>query len=65
MLEGVRTARKAGAATIGLTNEKGGALRNLVDLCLLVPSTDTQRVQECHLAVGHVLCDLIEASLFG
>jgi D-sedoheptulose 7-phosphate isomerase len=51
--------------TIGFTNEKGGKLKGLVDLCLQVPSTDTQRVQECHLAVGHVLCDLIESSLFG
>ena len=65
VLEGVKAARKAGAASIGFTNEKGGKLKGLVDLCLNVPSTDTQRVQECHLAVGHVLCDLIEASLFG
>jgi D-sedoheptulose 7-phosphate isomerase len=65
VLEGVRAARKAGATTIGFTNEKGGKLKRLVDLCLNVPSTDTQRVQECHLAVGHVLCDLIESALFG
>ena len=65
VLEGVKSARKAGAATIGFTNEKGGKLKPLVDLCLCVPSTDTQRVQECHLAVGHVLCDLIESSIFG
>ncbi len=65
VLAGVRAARKAGAATIGFTNEKGGKLKGLVDLCLQVPSTDTQRVQECHLAVGHVLCDVIETSLFG
>jgi D-sedoheptulose 7-phosphate isomerase len=65
VLQGIRTARKIGATTIGLTNEKGGKLKGLVDLCLRVPSTDTQRVQECHLAVGHVLCDIIESSMFG
>ncbi len=65
VLAGVRAARKAGAKTVGFTNEKGGKLKGLVDLCLLVPSTDTQRVQECHLAVGHVLCDVIESALFG
>ena len=65
VLEGVKAARKAGAATVGFTNEKGGKLKGRVDLCLCVPSKDTQRVQECHLAVGHVLCDLIESSLFG
>ena len=65
VLEGVKAARKAGAVTIGFTNEKGGKLKGLVDRCLCVPSTDTQRVLECHLAVGHVLCGLIESSLFG
>jgi D-sedoheptulose 7-phosphate isomerase len=65
VLEGIRTARKIGATTIGLTNEKGGKLKGIVDLCLRVPSTDTQRVQECHMAVGHILCDIIESSMFG
>ena len=65
ILEGVKAARRVGATTIGFTNEKGGALKKKVDLCLCVPSTDTQRVQECHLAVGHVLCGIIESSLFG
>ena len=61
----MKTARKIGATTIGLTNEKGGKLKGIVDLCLRVPSTDTQRVQECHMAVGHILCDIIESSMFG
>lgn len=65
VIQGIRTAKKLGAVTIGLTNEKGGKLKGLVDLCLRVPSTDTQRVQECHMAVGHILCDIIESSLFG
>jgi D-sedoheptulose 7-phosphate isomerase len=65
VLEGIKAAKKIGATTIGLTNEKGGKLKGLAELCLRVPSTDTQRVQECHMAVGHVLCDIIEASMFG
>ncbi len=65
VLAAVRRARKAGAVTIGLTGEKGGRLRGAVDACLCVPSTDTQRVQECHIAVGHILCGLIEDELFG
>jgi len=65
VLEGVKQAKKAGAVTIGFTNEKGGKLKGLVDLCLQVPSTDTQRVQECHLTVGHIVCDIIESSMFG
>jgi D-sedoheptulose 7-phosphate isomerase len=65
VLEAVKAARKIGAVTVGLTNEKGGKLKPLVDLCLCVPSTDTQRVQECHMTVGHILCDIIESSMFG
>ena len=65
VLEGIKTAKKIGATTIGLTNEKGGKLKGLAELCLRVPSTDTQRVQECHMAVGHILCDIIESSMFG
>jgi D-sedoheptulose 7-phosphate isomerase len=65
VLEAVKRAKKAGAVTIGFTNEKGGKLKGLVDLCLCVPSTDTQRVQECHITVGHIVCDIIESSMFG
>jgi len=65
VLEAVRRAKKLGATAIGFTNEKGGKLKGLVDLCLQVPSTDTQRVQECHMAVGHVVCDIVESTLFG
>jgi len=65
VLEAMKTAKKIGVTRIGLTNEKGGKLKGMVDLCLRVPSTDTQRVQECHMAVGHILCDIIESSMFG
>jgi len=65
VIEGVKRARKAGAVTIGLTGGKGGKLRGAADLCLCVPSEDTPRIQECHITVGHILCDLIESSLFG
>ena len=65
VLAGVKAAKKAGAFTIGFTNDTGGKLKNAVDLCLRVPSTDTQRVQECHLATGHVVCGIVEALLFG
>jgi D-sedoheptulose 7-phosphate isomerase len=65
VIEGVRRARKAGAVTIGFAGENGGKLRKAADLCLCVPSRETPRVQECHIAVGHVLCDVIESALFG
>ncbi len=64
VLAGVKAAKRAGAFAIGFTNEKGGKLKGAVDLCLQVPSTDTQRVQECHLATGHVVCGILEQLLF-
>ncbi len=65
VIEGVRRARRIGALTIGLTGADGGRLRRIADICLRVPSTETPRIQECHIAVGHALCEVIESSLFG
>jgi D-sedoheptulose 7-phosphate isomerase len=65
VIEAVRSARKAGALVYGFTNETGGKLKGLADLCLQVPSTCTQHVQECHITVGHILCDLVDRQLFG
>ena len=60
----VRTAREMGVTTIGLTGRDGGDLAGLVDMALIIPSDDTQRIQEAHIAVGHIVCDLIERELF-
>ena len=46
---------------IGMTGGNGGALREESDLLLAVPSSITARVQEAHLLIGHMLCDLVEA----
>ena len=59
----IEAARDMGIATIGLTGETGGAMSNLCDLCIRVPSTSTPRVQEMHIAVGHSICEWIEAAL--
>ena len=64
VIAALKAAKKIGAVTIGFTNEHGGKMKKMVDHCLTVPSRDTQRVQECHIAVGHVLCECIEDSLF-
>ncbi len=60
VVEAVRAAKGLGLVTIGLTGEGGGALKQLVDHCVRVPSKDTPRVQECHLFVGHLWCEMIE-----
>lgn len=63
VLAAVEAARKLGAKTIGLTGETGGKLTALVDLCFRVPSEETPRIQEAHIAVAHVICELVEAEL--
>ena len=63
VVRGVRKAKSLGLATIGLAGE-GGTLTGLVDFAIVVPSRDTQRIQEAMLAVEHILCDLTERALF-
>ncbi|MGH2363409.1 MAG: D-sedoheptulose-7-phosphate isomerase [Chloroflexota bacterium] len=60
VIQAARTARALGLATLGFTGAGGGQLRDNLDLWLCVPSADTPRVQEAHMAAAHVLCDLIE-----
>ncbi len=61
VLEAVKTAKTMGLKTIGLTGRGGGPLAGLVDHALVVPSDNTQRIQESHITIGHILCELIEA----
>lgn len=61
VVAGIETARDAGALTVGLTGSGGGRLADLCDVTLAMPSGDTPRVQEAHILIGHILCDLIES----
>lgn len=65
VLEAVREARERGLRTIALTGRGGGKLAPAVDVAIVVPSDDTQRIQEAHIVVGHTLCELVEEELFG
>lgn len=60
----VKKAKTLGVTTIGLTGESGGKLNDLCDRILKVPSNDTPRIQESHILIGHILCEIIEESLF-
>ncbi len=64
VLEGIRAARKK-AYTVGLTGRGENRLSNIVDIALRVPSEDTPRIQEAHIAILHIICCLIEKKLFG
>jgi len=64
VLEAVETARARGLRTIALTGRGGGKLAARVELALVVPSDDTQRIQESHIAIGHALVELVDDALF-
>lgn len=57
-------ARKRGLVCIGLTGNRGGPMRELCDHLLEVPSSDTPKIQEGHLVLGHILCGLVENAMF-
>ena len=65
VLLGVEAARERGLTIVGLTGGDGGSLSAAVDICIVVPSTNTARIQECHLAIEHILCEMVESLLFG
>jgi len=65
VLKGLEVARQAGCTTIGLLGKDGGSIKALCDIPLIIPCDDTPRVQEGHITVIHILCDLIEQGLFG
>ena len=58
-----QAAHESGMNVIGLTGEGGGRLRELADILLAVPSKDTARIQECHITLGHLLCQAVEDAL--
>ena len=57
-------ARKQGVTVIGFLGRDGGRVAELCDLALIVPSSDTQRIQETHNLIGHIICELVERELF-
>ncbi len=63
VLQALRVARELGLETVALAGGDGGALGEAAAECILVPVPDTPRVQECHILIGHVLCELVEEEL--
>jgi D-sedoheptulose 7-phosphate isomerase len=64
ILRALTKAREKGMITIGLTGEGGGRMNELCNLIVKVPSGDTPRIQESHILIGHIICELVEARLF-
>ena len=65
VLHAMSTSKRLGLRTIALTGCTGGKLRNEVELCLCAPSTETPRIQECHILMGHIISELVEQTIFG
>ena len=65
ILKAVKAAKKIGMKVIGMTGESGGKMKDLCDLILRMPSEDTPRIQEAHIMVGHIICELVEVEIFG
>jgi D-sedoheptulose 7-phosphate isomerase len=63
VLRAIEAAREKPMAVVGLTGEQGGKMRDLCDVCLRVPSSSTPRIQECHILIGHTICELLERIL--
>jgi len=65
IIEALSICKMIGVKSIGLTGETGGNMTGLCDLLIKVPSIDTPRVQESHIMIGHIICEIVEKSLFG
>lgn len=65
ILKAIKAAKEKNMLTIGLTGESGGKMLGLCDYLIQIPSKDTPRIQEAHMLVGHIICELVEERLFG
>ncbi len=65
IIHGVGTAKQMGIKVIALTGKGGGKLAPVSDIAIVVPSGDVPRIQEVHIAVGHLICEYAESSIFG
>ena len=58
-------ARRMGVRTVALTGQGGGEMKTVADFCIAVPSDATNNIQEMHIAVGHLVCELVEQEMYG
>lgn len=64
IVKAFETARSKNITTVGFTGASGGKMKELSDYLLNIPSTDTPRIQESHIMLGHIICELTEAAIF-
>lgn len=64
IIKALEKAKELNMLTIGFTGETGGKMKDLCTILLNVPSSDTPRIQECHITIGHIICELVERKFF-
>ena len=64
IVKAFEVSKSLGVITVGLTGITGGNMKNVSDYIIQVPSNDTPRIQECHIMIGHILCEIVENNLF-
>jgi D-sedoheptulose 7-phosphate isomerase len=65
ILNAFEAAKQVGTITVALTGASGGKMKDACDYLFNVPSSDTPRIQESHILIGHIICELVEAKIFG
>ncbi|MFV0471060.1 MAG: D-sedoheptulose 7-phosphate isomerase [Paludibacteraceae bacterium] len=65
ILKAFEEAKKNKMKTVALTGNTGGKMKDIVNILLNVPSDDTPRIQEAHILLGHIICEIVEAKMFG
>ena len=64
VVKAIQKAKEIGMTTVGFTGKNGGEMRDICDIMICAPSEDTPRIQEAHILVGHIICQLIEQEMF-
>lgn len=65
IIQAIEAARQMGFKCVCFTGDSGGRMAQLADILINIPSTDTPRIQEAHILIGHIICELVESELFG
>lgn len=65
IIKAIEAARQRGMAVVGLSGGNGGRMRDICNVAIIVPSENTQRIQETHITLGHIICESVEQLLYG
>ena len=64
IVQAIQTAKELNMIAVGLTGEKGGEMEGICDYVIKIPSCDTPRIQEAHILIGHIICEIVEKEIF-